>query len=71
MLLRIILKKSLNRKPDKLPPVALKDQDIVAGYLPEPLDTISVCNKFKETVADVNHTVSYQGWGICNIAGIN
>lgn len=56
-------KKSLNRKPDKLPPVVVKDQDIVDGYLPEPLDTISVCNKFRETVADVNHTVSYQSSG--------
>lgn len=44
-------------KPDKLPPVVVKDQDIVDGYLPEPMDTISVCNKFRETVADVNHTV--------------
>lgn len=60
LFLCIILKKSLNRKPDKLPPVAVKDQDIVAGYLPEPLDTISVCNKFRETVAGVNHTVGYQ-----------
>lgn len=64
LFLCIILKKSLNRKPDKLPPVAVKDQDIVAGYLPgylpEPLDTISVCNKFGETVAGVNHTVGYQ-----------